>query len=410
MKKLLFVINTMGCAGAEFALLELFRHLDSPEYEVSLYVMVNQGELARELPPYVRLLNRRYQYDSVLTPKGRRKLMAQVLRAMVTRGTVFRLLPYLWRNFWRMLRKGEVRLDKLLWRVLADGGERMEETYDLAVAFHEGGSTYYVADHVKARKKAPFLHIDYEKGGYSPMLDGDCYQKIDQIFLVSDEIKGAFLAFHPECESKVEVFHNILNRERIYRLSTLPGGFSDHFDGFRVVTLGRLAKQKALEVSIQAARLLKDAGVPVRWYVLGEGDQRAFLEKTIRSLELEEDFLLPGTVKNPYPYLRQADLYVHASRYEGKSIAIQEAQILGKAILISDCSGNREQVVHGVDGLLCDLTPEAICASMRELLQNEELRERLGQAAAKRPQTDGRELNKLLSLLEPSGGGREDAG
>ena len=68
MKKLLFVINTMGCAGAEFALLELFRHLDSPEYEVSLYVMVNQGELARELPPYVRLLNRRYQYDSVLTP------------------------------------------------------------------------------------------------------------------------------------------------------------------------------------------------------------------------------------------------------------------------------------------------------------------------------------------------------
>ena len=183
MKKLLFVINTMGCAGAEFALLELFRHLDSPEYEVSLYVMVNQGELARELPPYVRLLNRRYQYDSVLTPKGRRKLMAQVLRAMVTRGTVFRLLPYLWRNFWRMLRKGEVRLDKLLWRVLADGGERMEETYDLAVAFHEGGSTYYVADHVRARKKASFLHIDYEKGGYSPMLDGDCYQKIDQIFL-----------------------------------------------------------------------------------------------------------------------------------------------------------------------------------------------------------------------------------
>ena len=120
--------------------------------------------------------------------------------------------------------------------------------------------------------------------------------------------------------------------------------------------------------------------------------------------------MLPGTVKNPYPYLRQADLYVHASRYEGKSIAIQEAQILGKAILISDCSGNREQVVHGVDGLLCDLTPEAICASMRELLQNEELRECLGQAAAKRPQTDGRELNKLLSLLEPSGGGREDAG
>ena len=232
------------------------------------------------------------------------------------------------------------------------------------------------------------------------MLDGDCYHKIDQTFLVSDEIKGAFLAFHPECESKVEVFHNILNRERIYRLSTLPGGFSDHFDGFRVVTLGRLAKQKALEVSIQAARLLKDAGVPVRWYVLGEGDQRAFLEKTIRSLELEEDFLLPGTVKNPYPYLRQADLYVHASRYEGKSIAIQEAQTLGCAMVVSDTTGNRIQVTQDQDGLLCSLSPMDVARTVGLLLSDRDRRRRLGDAAARRKEktVDRETIQTILGL------------
>lgn len=408
MKRILFVINTLGCGGAEYALLELLRHLNPAEYDVSLYVMVNQGELAERLPPYVRLLNRRYQCCSVLTAAGRRKLTCQVLRAMFTRRAVFRLAPYLWRNFWRMLRRRDVRPDRLMWRILSDGGQRIEDDYDLAVAFHEGGSTYYVADYVTARKKVSFLHVDYEQGGYSRELDGGCYESMERIFPVSDEVKAVFLKAYPEYESRVEVFHNILNWERIWSLSQLPGGFSDKFEGFRILTLGRLTRQKALEISIQAARLLKDAGMPVRWYVLGEGDQRAFLERKIRALGLEEDFLLPGTVDNPYPYLLQADLYVHASRYEGKSIAIQEAQVLGKAILVSDCSGNREQVVHCVDGLLCDLTPEAVCASVRALLQDLELRKRLGRAAAGRRQTDARELKKLLSLLEAAEGGTED--
>lgn len=56
-KKLLFVINTLSRAGAETALLEMLRRLDSQEYEIYLYVVTGQGELADKLPGYVRLLN-----------------------------------------------------------------------------------------------------------------------------------------------------------------------------------------------------------------------------------------------------------------------------------------------------------------------------------------------------------------
>ena len=400
MKKLLIVINTLGRAGAETALLELLRHLDPKRYAVSLYVLANQGELAGELPEHVRLLNRRYQDCPVLNRQGQRRMAGQVLRAMAARGTAARLSPYLCRNFLDMLKKRDVRPDKLLWRVLSDGGQRLEGRYDLAVAFLEGGSAYYVADHVKARKKAAFIHVDYGQAGYTRALDRDCYLQYDRIFTVSGEVRAAFLAAYPECEDRTEIFHNILNRERILRLAQLPGGFEDGFEGVRLLTLGRLARQKALEVSVEAMRLLKDAGEPVRWYVLGEGDQRPFLEERIRTLGLEKDFLLPGAVSNPYPYLRQADIYVHASRFEGKSIAIQEAQVLGKAILVSDCSGNREQVDHGVDGVMCALTPEAVCGEIQGLLRDAEKRDRLGKAAAARPQTDETELKKLLSLLE----------
>jgi len=400
MKKILIVTNTLGLGGAETALLALLRCVDPRQYSVSLYVLMNQGELVRELPEHVHLINRHYRDSSVLTRAGRRQIAVQVLRAMMARGTVFRLLPYLCRNLLDMLRRREIHIDKLLWRVISDGGQRLDLSYDLAVAFLEGGSTYYVADHVKAVKKAGFIHVDYEQAGYTRTLDKDCYLSYDCIFPVSDEVKDTFLRAYPECEGRVEVFHNILDREKILRQAALPGGFTDRFDGFRLLTLGRLEKQKALEVSIEAMRLLKDAGEPVRWYVLGEGSQRPCLKEHIRALGLEEDFLLPGAVANPYPYLRQADLYIHASRFEGKSIAIQEAQVLGKTILVSDCSGNREQLEPGMDGVICALTPEAICREIRVLLADGEKRARLGRAAAARSQTDGLEIQKLFSLIE----------
>lgn len=399
MKRVLVVINTLGRAGAETALIELLRHLDPAQYDVSLYVLLNQGELVHELPPFVRLLNRNYSDTSVLSKEGQRRLVKQILRAMATRWTLIRSLPYLSRNLWDMVRRGNVSFSRLLWRVAADGGERLDARYDLAVAFLEGGSTYYVADHVQADKKAAFVHVDYKKAGYSRTLDGDCYRQYDKIFSVSDEVRASFLEAYPECAGRTEVFHNLINREKILAGAQRPGGFSDGFDGMRLLTVGRLMKQKALEVSIDAMRLLKDAGEHVRWYVLGEGDQRRFLEERIRTLGLEEDFLLLGAVDNPYPYMRQADLYVHASRFEGKSIAIQEAQILGKAILVSDCSGNREQVEQGVDGVMCPLEAEELCRAIRGLLGNARERERLGRAAARRPQTDKTELGKLLSLL-----------
>lgn len=141
-------------------------------------------------------------------------------------------------------------------------------------------------------------------------------------------------------------------------------------------------------------------GYALRWYVLGEGDERAALERQIAELGLKNDFLLLGAVENPYPYYQQCDIYVHATRFEGKSIAIQEAQTLGCAIIASDCNGNREQIVPDEDGLLCELTPEGICESVAELLENEEKRIRLSRAAGEKKLAYGEDLKLLLALLK----------
>lgn len=411
MKKVLFVVNTMGRAGAERALLGLLQKLEGQPYEVSLYILLGQGELIEELPPAVRILNSEYSTETVLSGPGRRRLVRTVLADFWNNGGRLRKAGGVMRNFVRQVKKGRLQLDKLLWRVVADGAERFEEHFDLAVAWIEGGSAYYTADWVQASQKAAFLHIDYEKAGYTCELDEGCWERFDQIFAVSEEARQSFLRVYPEYVSRTEVFRNIVDQDEIRRRSCEPGGFSDNYDGMRLLTVGRLTYQKGYDIAIEAMKLLKDTGCHARWYVLGDGDQRKSLEKKITRLGLQEDFVLVGAVENPYPYFAQADLYIHAVRFEGQPIVVWEAQTLGCPVIVSDYCGSREQIDDGECGILCELTPEGIAQSIQSLLADEEKRVQIARRAMEKKTPQGQE-EKFFALLEDSRilGKREKAG
>ena len=401
MKTILFVINTLGYGGAERAMLDLLEVMDPEKYEISLFVLTGQGELSHAVPEYVQLLNQDYNDASVLTKEGRKLLMKSVLKAGIGKGLFLRHALYLLKNVWNMCKKGRILPDKLCWRLLSDGAPVMEKEYDLAVAYLEGGATYYVADHVKAKRKVAFVHIDYGKAGYGRILDRDCYQKIDWIFTVSDEVKEHFLEVYPECEKKLSVLHNQVNQERILQLAEDEKGFDDNFQGIRILTVGRLTEQKRYDIAIQAMALLKvKCDVPVRWYVLGEGGLRTSLEQQIKDAHLENEFFLLGVKENPFPYYKKCDFYVHATGFEGKSIAIQEAQTLGKPILATDCSGNREQIENGVDGCLCELTPEAVSEQILWMIHHPEECRRYGEEAKKKVLYQPEELEQFFNLLD----------
>lgn len=404
-KELLFVINTLSRAGAETALLELLRILAGIKdsnginiYNIDVYVLMGQGELAGKLPQNVNLLNKKYSHFSVLSNKGRHYMYMHIASQLFKHGAIFKNFWYIISNLADMVKSRHIWFDKLLWRVLSDGAEFIDKEYDLAVSYIEGGSAYYTAEHVKAGKKAAFIHIDYKRAGYTRKLDKGCYEKFDAIFPISDEVKGQFLKVYPEYRDKTRVFHNIINQKRLRKLAKEPGGFNDGFKGIRLLTVGRLTYQKAYPVAIEAMRLLKEDGYNVRWYVLGEGPERQALEQCIEEAGLKEDFVLCGAVDNPYPYYRQAGLYVHATRFEGKSIAIQEAQTLGCAVVASDSSGNREQVENGVDGVLCNLDAASIKNAIAGLLDNPAKREKFAKKAATRKITYENEIMMLLAL------------
>lgn len=395
MKRALFVINTLGMGGAEQALINLLRQLEGT-YDCSLYVMLSQGELIHRIPSFVHVLNSSFDDHSVLSNEGRMVIAKNILTSACRHGALLKDIPYILKSAWIMKKTGEMHYDKLLWRLVSDSAMNFGE-YDLAVSFIEGASAYYVADHVTAKRKACFIHVDYEKAGYKKELDGDTFLKFDRIFAVSEEVLSSFAHMYPQYAFKLQVFHNLIDQDEIRRKAKEGNGFQDSFTGFRILTIARLTKQKDLSVSIEAMRRLKADGVHARWYVLGEGDERHHLENLIMQKHLQDDFILSGVKENPYPYIRTCDIYVHATAFEGRSIAIEEALTLGRPVIVSDCNGNREQVQDGVNGLMVPFQAEAIAHGIELLLQNEKLREKLA-AAASKIRFGKEDLPKLLEL------------
>ena len=373
-KKILFVTNTMGRAGAEKCLQALLELLDPEKFDLSVYSIINRGELYSDMPAYVHILNPRPCTKSVLDNAGLAAIARQILWALLKWFRFVTYFPYFVRVLAHQIRIRRLDFSKLFWMLLARDARRFDEEYDLAVAFIEGAATYYVADYVKARRKATYVHIDYLAAGYSPGLDKKYYDKFDRVFCVSDTVRQVFLQAYPEYTEKTFFFHNMVPRERILRLAKEGEGFTDGFDGLRILTVGRLHYQKAYDLAIPALAELRRRGHSVRWYVIGEGSEEDRLRAQIRENGVEDSFILMGCFANPYPYIAGCDIYSQASRFEGWCIALAESLVLARPVLASRCAGNEEQVTDGVTGLLIDLSVDNIVAGMEKLITSPDLR------------------------------------
>lgn len=400
-KSVLFVINTMGRAGAERALLNMIDNLKKENIDIYLYVMIPRGELFSEVPDYVKILNKKTDSGSVLSFGGSLFVGKCLLKASVKKGVVSKAV-----NRFKALKgmeKGEEKKqkkEKILRRILADGAEPLKMTFDLAVAYIEGPAAWFTAEKIKAHKKAAFVHVDYGRAGYDKKIDMECYESFDKIFMVSEDVKNSFLKVYPQLEGKSQLFFNIIDRDKIKRKAEEGTGFEDCFDGPRILTVGRLHYQKGYDIGIDTAAILNEKGINFKWYVLGEGSERKNIEKLISEKKLEDKFILLGAKSNPYPYFSKADLYVCTSRFEGKSIVIEEAQALGKPIVAANCTGINEQIRDGIDGIVTEPVPHKLAEAICMLLNNPYLMKKYSEASLSKCLENKEGMNVFLELIQ----------
>ena len=97
---------------------------------------------------------------------------------------------------------------------------------------------------------------------------------------------------------------------------------------------------------------------------------------------LKDVFILLGNQSNPYTYLKDCDLYVQPSRYEGYCTTTNEARMLSKPVITTDVSGSREQFVDGETGWIVPMEENAIYERIKWCIENpqamKEVSERLG--------------------------------
>lgn len=403
-KKILFVINTMGRAGAEKCLMSMLKYMDKERYDISLFSIINRGELFDSVPEGVRILNEDPCTESVLDKKAKRELGKIIFKEGFRRGYIFREAGYLWKVASYQRKRGKLDFKKLFWKLLADHAPRQKESYDLAVAYIQGAATYYVMDHVRAKKKIAFLHNEFIGSGYCPRTDEAYYEQADRIYCVSGSIRRHLAEVYPQMSSKMEVFHNLLDVEEIQSMSSETEEMSPLFrkkEGETILlTAARLEPVKAYDLAIPALSIVRKAGYDVKWYVLGEGSKKQELERMIREYGLEDSFILLGARKNPYPYMAACDIYVQATRYEGCCTSISEAVILGKPVIASDCDGNKEQLARYETGILVRLDAEDIARGIMELVSDRGLQERLVRQANMDDFNPDTSLKRIYQYME----------
>ena len=155
-------------------------------------------------------------------------------------------------------------------------------------------------------------------------------------------------------------------------------------DGNRyVVAMGRLAWAKGFERLIEAFSTIASKNENWRLKILGEGPDREMLERRIKELNLLDQVELTGWIADPYDELRNSDLCVMSSRFEGFPMVLLEAMACRLPVVSFDCeSGPAEIIRDGIDGILVPANDiEKLATAMDRLMSDDELREQLASRA-----------------------------
>ena len=398
-KNLLFVIHRLNAGGAEKSLVSLLNALPSAMFEIDLLAIDPSGIFLRQVPPAIK----------VLEPP--REMVCMSVKITDKR-------------FWQCatLKLLLVKLRCILGNHLRGGGSKARRShsqyyndiwqkhipnlgfkYDVAISYIDG-LNYYVIDHVTAGKKILWCHNDYNKLEFNPFYDHRYYEKADKICTISELCRKSLIENFPDLKDKFEVIENISSPRMINVQADMCDEMESAKDGFildkrfKIVSIGRLTEQKGFDFAIDAAEVLKNRGLDFCWYILGEGPLRKVLESAIQAKGLSDNIKFIGIRSNPYPYIKRADVFAMPSRYEGKSIALDEAKILHKPIVVTNYPSVYDAVENKITGLIVEMNGESIASGIQQLHDDAMLRDALTSELGKH--NYGNEKQVISSFLD----------
>lgn len=249
-----------------------------------------------------------------------------------------------------------------------------DDEYEIAVGYATPRpyAKFSWAPYVKAKKKIQWFHGNIEPFKKMPVL----IEGIDQYVCISNDTRDIFLQNFPHEASKTQVIYSIIDEDFIRVAADEPVADMPKKGGLNVVTVARLSPEKGVDRAIRVCQRLRGEGYDFYWYVIGNGDIEEELQTLISQSKLEGRVVLCGARINPYPYIKQADIFVLPSRFESFGLVVVEAEILARPILLTNICGVKEQIISGKNGSVVGNTEEAIYEGLKWLLEHPEARAR----------------------------------
>lgn len=361
-RKILFVMGSLQNGGGERSLINLLQLMDYKKYDVDLVLFKNKGIFLEQLPKEVTLLNccdiLHFLYNDsmkrVIDLKHPYLSLVHIYGIIASRIkgiSGYQRCQYKWKNIYK------------------DLVPQIENKYDVAVSFLEGETMMFLVDKVNADKKITWVHTDYSQIQADHNIDSEYFDKLDLIVTISSVCKEMLEKYFPSISKKIIELPNLIDSKSVRLLA--DEFYPEEYDNSSIIFLsvGRLVRLKGFDMAIKAASILKRRGIKFHWYVIGDGEAKQELQGLIKSYNVSECFRLLGKRRNPYAYMKNADIIIQTSRYEGKSIVLDEAKILGKPIVSTNYNTVSDQITN-VEGIVVDMEPESIANGIESMILN----------------------------------------
>lgn len=354
MKRFLFIDSQLNGGGAERVLLDVLRNFDYSQYEVTLLQINGGGILIDEVPTEVRIVSAWSGY---------------------TFGYRVAYKCSHWIGWDYPLRSQMIKAIKGL-------------HFNVSISFLEGLPLKVHAMIAElADRNYSWVHCDLDKDRYEAcqFREGEecrAYNKMDGVICVATDTAKAFLRRFPSCSSDVKVIYNPIDVSRVIRLSgDIPLRLCGD-DVFTIAVCGRLTAPKRLDRVIRLAKRIKEEGLllsnmgrlRIRIQLIGGGDLLDELRNMTEELGVTDVVSFLGFQRNPFPYVKAADMLLSTSGYEGFSLVICEAMALGVPVVATKTAGPMEILENDKYGLLCDHDDESIFQTVKKMYEDAYLR------------------------------------
>lgn len=363
-KKVIFVTEKLIMGGVEKSLLEWIKVL-APYMEITVAVMHLGGELETEIEKYatIRLLSD----DQVHF----RQIVARKLKA----GKVIDVLQMV--RAVNRARKEKSYINQCANRIYEI--DKIDEQFDYAVCFHKPTDILvpYTSMRINAKCKILWFHtevsetVQMDKKGYDQI-----YQKYDKFVCVSKAVCTQLEEFLRDRKKDIYMIYNYFDKDTIYKKSELePVKFRDGEKNIKIVTVGRLSREKGQDIAIGSARIMKEKDIKFTWYFIGDGTSYTDLLGLTKQYGLEKQVLFLGNMENPYPYIKNCDIYVQPSREEGYGMTVAEAKMFQRAIIITNFLTASEHIQNGENGYIVPIDQNELASKIMYLIKRPEIRE-----------------------------------